>query len=160
PLVVKVAQGTAPGTVISIAPSVSSLLTGDPTSSNNSTTASTVVAGPTQADVYILKSASPEPVDQNTNLVYTLQVGNNGPATAQGVSVSDTLPSQVTFTSVSTTQGSCSQSAGTVSCSIGTLAPGNVAIVTINVNASTFSSSVKASNTATVSTTSSDPNSA
>jgi uncharacterized repeat protein (TIGR01451 family) len=106
----------------------------------------------------ILKTASPEPVDQNTNLVYTLQIDDNGPATAQGVTVSDPLPAQVSFTSVSTTQGTCSQAGGTVTCNLGSMNPGALAIVTINVTASTFSSVSTASNTATVSSTTSDPN--
>jgi len=158
PLVVKVNQATAPGTTISIAPTVSSV-TGDPTSANNNASASTVVASPSQADVSIIKTASPEPVDQSTNLVYTLQVRNNGPATAQGVTVSDPLPAQVSYSSVFTTQGSCSQSAGTVSCNLGSINPGGLVIITINVTANTFSSATTASNTATVSATTGDPNS-
>ena len=157
PLVVKAVQADTPGTAISLTATVSSA-TSDPIPSNNSATATTFVTSPTQADVAIVKTASPEPVDQNTNLVYTLQVTNNGPAVAQGVTVSDPLPSQVTFSSVSTTQGSCSQSAGTVNCNIGTVGVGNLVVITINVIANTFSSSTTASNTATVSATTGDPN--
>jgi len=157
PLVVKVVSTTAPGTTISISPTVAST-TGDPTSSNNSATASTVVASPTQADVAIVKTASPEPVDQNTNLVYTLQVTNNGPAVAQGVTVSDPLPAQVTYSSVSATQGSCSVSGTTVNCNIGSMPVGSLVIVTINATANTFSSASTSTNIATVSSTSSDPN--
>ena len=159
PLVLKVNATTAPGTVISLTPTVSTGAT-DPIPANNSATASTVVAAAGQADVSILKAAHPEPVDQNTNLVYTLTVSNNGPAVAQGVTVSDPLPTQVTFASVSTTQGTCTQSSGTVNCSLGSVNVGSVVVITINVNASTFSTSAAgfAVNTATVSTTSSDPN--
>ena len=161
PLVVKVNMGTAPGTVISNTPMVSAT-PADPNSANNSATSTTVVASPTQADVAILKTATPEPVNQGTNLTYTLQVTNNGPAVAQGVTVSDTLPNQVTYVSVSTTQGSCSQSGGpvggTVTCPLGTISVGGLAIVTINVTASVFSSASLATNTATVSSTTSDPN--
>jgi hypothetical protein len=77
---------------------------------------------------------------------------------AQGVTVSDPLPSQVTFVSVSTTQGSCTQSAGTVSCTLNSISVGGLVIITINVTANTFSSSTLATNTATVSATTSDPN--
>ena len=132
--------------------------TNDVTVANNSSTATTIVASPSQADVAIVKTASPEPVDQGATLTYTLQVTNNGPAVAQGVAVSDPLPGEVSFVSVSTTQGTCSQSAGTVSCSLGSVSVGGLVIITINTTAVTFSSSSLAANTATVGATTSDPN--
>src|SRR5262249_5251200 len=101
PLVVKVNLTTAPGTTITNLPSVSSTI-GDPNPANNTAAASVVVAGPTQVDVSIVKTASPEPVNQNTNLAYSLQVTNAGPAIAQNVSVTDILPAQVMFSSVFT----------------------------------------------------------
>jgi uncharacterized repeat protein (TIGR01451 family) len=140
PLVVNATSTDAPGTVISNTGSIGPTAN-DPNLANNSATSSTVVASPTQADVSIVKTATPEPVDQNTNLTYTLQVTNNGPAVATGVTVSDPLPTEVTFANVSTTQGTCTQSGGTVSCALGNLSVGAVVIVTINVNASTFSGS-------------------
>jgi uncharacterized repeat protein (TIGR01451 family) len=156
-LVVKVNSGTVSGTTISntasIAPTANDAIPG-----NNAATATTTVASPSSADVAIVKTASPQPVDQGATLTYTLQVTNNGPAVAQGVSVSDPLPSAVSFVSVSTTQGTCSQSGGTVSCSLGSLSVGALAIVTINTTAVTFSSSSLVANTATVSATTSDPN--
>jgi len=168
PLVVKVAgsppptppPAAAPGTVISNTITVSSTVT-DPTPANNTATSTTVVASPTQADVAILKTASPEPVNQGTNLTYTLQVTNNGPAVAQGVTVSDPLPPEVSFTSVSATQGSCIYTAGTttVSCTLNSISVGGLVIVTINVSANTFTgSSMLSTNTAKVSATTGDPN--
>ncbi|HTZ76183.1 MAG TPA: C25 family cysteine peptidase [Candidatus Aquilonibacter sp.] len=159
PMVVQVNPSTAPGTVISNTISVSPT-SNDVTPSNNTATSTTVVASPTQADLAIVKTASPQPVDQGTNLTYTLQVTNNGPAVAQNVTVSDPLPSQVTYTSVSTTQGTCTQSSGTVSCSLGSLSVGSEVTIIINANAATFSSTTYATNTATVSSSTSDPNSA
>ncbi len=158
PLVVKVNPATAPGTTISNVPNISAV-TVDPNGANNSATANTVVASPTQADVSILKTASPEPVNQSTNLTYTLQVTNNGPAVAKGVIVTDPIPAQVTYVSSSATQGACVQAAGTVTCNIGTIGVGGLVIVTINVSANTFSSGTTSSNTATVtSNPSNDPN--
>jgi uncharacterized repeat protein (TIGR01451 family) len=158
-LKLKVNAGTSPGTIITNSVAVTST-TSDPTSSNNAATSSSTVVSPTQADVAIVKTASPEPVDQGTNLAYTLQVTNNGPAVAQNVVVTDTLPSQVTFVSlsVSASQGSCAQASGTVSCNLGSLSVGGLVIITINTNAATFSSSSLASNTASVTASTSDPN--
>jgi uncharacterized repeat protein (TIGR01451 family) len=155
-LVVKTNSGTAGTTIVNTA--TIGPTTNDVNTTNNSSTVSTIVASPSQADVAIVKTASPEPVDQNATLTYTLQVTNNGPAVAQGVAVSDPLPSAVSFVSVSTTQGTCSQSGGTVSCSLGTLSVGGLAIITISTTAQTFSSSSLATNIATVSATTSDPN--
>ena len=158
PLIVKVNAGTASGTVITntanIAPTAN-----DVNVANNTSTATTIVASPTQADVAIVKTAAPQPVDQGATLTYTLQVTNNGPAVAQNVNVSDPLPSQVSFVSVSTTQGTCSQSAGTVSCSLGSVSVGALVTITISTTAVTFSSSSLVVNTASVGSSTSDPNS-
>jgi uncharacterized repeat protein (TIGR01451 family) len=158
PLVVKVNAGTASGTVISNTANIAPT-TNDVNVANNTSTATTIVASPTQADVAIVKTAAPQPVDQGATLTYTLQVTNNGPAVAQNVAVSDPLPSQVSFVSVSTTQGTCSQSAGTVSCSLGSVSVGALVTITISTTAVTFSSSSLVVNTATVGSSTSDPNS-
>jgi uncharacterized repeat protein (TIGR01451 family) len=165
PLVVKVNQGVAPGSSMSPIANTANinipcLAATDPNCANNTVTTNVYIASATQADVAIAKTASPEPVNQGTNLTYTLQVTNNGPAVAQGVTVSDPLPSQVTFTSVSTTQGSCTYTVATttVSCTLGSVSVGGLAIVTINASANTFSSATLSTNTATVSATTGDPN--
>ena len=148
---------TASGTIITNTPSVSSTI-GDPVPANNSATATTAVASPTQSDVSITKTASPEPVNQGTNLAYSLVVKNGGPAVAQGVVVTDALPAQVSYTSSSTSQGSCAIAATTVTCTLGNLSVGSSVLITINVTANTFSSASLSSNTATVSSTTGDPN--
>src|SRR5580698_7614353 len=157
PLVVKVIASTASGTVISNTANIGPT-TNDLNVANNTSTATTIVASPSQADVAIVKTAAPQPVDQGATLTYTLQVTNNGPAVAQNVNVSDPLPSQVSFVSVSTTQGTCSQSAGTVSCSLGSVSVGGLVTITISTTAVTFSSSSLVVNTASVGSSTSDPN--
>jgi len=171
PLVVKVNAGTAGGTVITNSPTIASTVS-DPNTANNTATVTTIVASPTQSYVTITKSASPEPVNLNDNLAYTIVVTNNGPAVAQGVTVSDPIPTAtVTYTSSTASQGSgCTYSAATttVTCNLGSLGVGSSATITINVNAAVFGSGAVACNgstttyttcnTATLTTTTSNPN--
>ena len=160
PLVVKASLGDTPGTTITNTANINVPCSSasDPNCANNSASTNVVVASPTQADVAIMKTANPDPVDQGTNLQYTLQVTNNGPAAAQGVMVTDPIPSEFSFTSVSTTQGTCTYDAPTttVNCSLGSVNVGGLVLITINATAVTFNSA--ATNTATVSATTGDPN--
>jgi uncharacterized repeat protein (TIGR01451 family) len=168
PLVVKVNQGVSPGTpasptiILNTANiNIPCSAATDPICSNNTAQTKVYIAAATEADVAIMKTASPEPVNQGTNMTYTLQVTNNGPAVAQGVTVSDNpLPPEVSYVSVSTTQGSCTYTLATnsVGCNLGSISVGGLVIVTINVTANTFSSSTQSTNTATVSATTTDPN--
>lgn len=168
PLVVKASLGDAPGAQITntaavntvTCPTSSSTSPIDPNCANNYASTTVTVASPTQADIAILKTASPEPVNQGTNVAYTLQVTNNGPALAQGVSVTDVIPPEVVFVSVSTTQGACSYNSGatTVSCTLGNISVGGLVIITINATATTFSAATLSSNTARVAATTGDPN--
>jgi uncharacterized repeat protein (TIGR01451 family) len=97
---------------------------------NNSAIATTTVSG--AADLAIAVVDSPDPVFINNTLTYTLSVSNTGPNTALGVTVSNTLPSGVTFASAVASQGpGCSHSAGIVNCSLANIASGASATVTI-----------------------------
>ena len=93
-------------------------------------TDATVHAAPCPVDVQIVKTASPNPI-VGRDMTYTLDVKNNSAAsTATGVSVTDALPSGLTFVSSSAAQGTCSGDA-TVTCAIGALAPAQATTVTI-----------------------------
>lgn len=75
------------------------------------------------ADLDIRSSgAAAQTVGIGTNLTYTADVLNLGPQNATGVSFTDTLPSNVSFVSVTASQGSCAQVNGIVTCSVGALA--------------------------------------
>jgi uncharacterized repeat protein (TIGR01451 family) len=97
---------------------------------NHSIQATLDVVNPSSTDLVVTKTASPNPGQVGVPLSYRITAVNNGPAAATNVSVSDTLPAGVTFVSATTTQGSCNGT-GTVTCSLGSLAVGGSAIVTI-----------------------------
>ncbi|HEX9756175.1 MAG TPA: hypothetical protein VGB26_00070 [Nitrospiria bacterium] len=127
---------------------------GDPNSGNNSVSEITTV-NPASSDLSIIKTDSPDPVLVGQNLVYTLTATNNGPSIANGITVTDTLDSSVTFLSATPTQGSCFESGGTVTCSLGTLSNGSGAAITILVQP-TLEGSI--SNSASVTANENDPN--
>ena len=127
--------------------------TSDPTPGNNSATQGTAVA--TSADLSLTKTDSADPVGVGANLTYTLTAANAGPSDAVSVSVSDPLPAGVTYVSATPSQGTCSQAAGTVTCSLGTIASGANASIAVVVTANVDGT---LTNTASVSSTTTDPN--
>jgi uncharacterized repeat protein (TIGR01451 family) len=108
------------------------------------------------ADLSVTKTASASSVDVGGQITYTIKVSNAGPSPATATTLTDALPSQVSFVSATGTAGSCSGSS-TVTCNIGTLAAGASATVTIVVNATTAGT---ATNTAKVSSALPDSNTA
>jgi uncharacterized repeat protein (TIGR01451 family) len=82
-------------------------------------------------DLALEKSAAPEPAVTGEPLTYELVVTNNGPPSASNVTLVDMLPASVTFVSANASQGSCSEAAGVVTCTLGTLGNGAQATVEI-----------------------------
>jgi uncharacterized repeat protein (TIGR01451 family) len=102
------------------------------------------------ADLSITKSG-PATAPQGVPFSYTLTVTNGGPDTATGVTVTDTLPAGVTFDSAP----GCTQAAGTVTCTVASLANLGTATFTVTVTPTTTSGTL--SNSASVSATEFDP---
>jgi uncharacterized repeat protein (TIGR01451 family) len=111
------------------------------------------------ADVSITQTDSPDPVKKDKPLTYTLTVGNAGPSAASGVTMTDPLPSGVALKSAKTTQGTCTSAKAsgvvTVTCSLGSLAAGSSATVTVVANHLTVGT---LTNVVSVTAQSDDPN--
>ncbi|MEK6373632.1 MAG: C25 family cysteine peptidase [Acidobacteriota bacterium] len=148
----KVNTGTVAGTVITDTVTVTAAVA-DSVAGNNTASATSTVQVPSNADLAITKTDSPDPIGVGQLITYLLRVVNNGPEIATGVTTSDTLPGTVTFISSSPSQGTCSGTS-TVSCSLGTLAVNGTATVSIVVQAN---STGTINNTATVSGAVTDP---
>jgi len=78
-------------------------------------------AGTPEIDLAITKTDSPDPVSVGALLTYTLTVTNTKGDTANNVVVTDSLPSAVTFVSVSSTKGTCSGT-NPITCNVGSVA--------------------------------------
>jgi uncharacterized repeat protein (TIGR01451 family) len=89
-----------------------------------------VIPAPPVIDLQISKSDSPDPDVLGTRVRYLIVVKNNGPDTAHNVQMSDPLPFQVEFSSVATTQGTCT-GGQLVSCQLGTIASGASVTITV-----------------------------
>lgn len=105
--------------------------TGDLTSSSgNSGPASDTLTVNPAADLSVSKTDDTDPIVAGNNLTYTVTITNNGPDDAANVVVTDTLPAGVTLVS---TSGCTEDPAGVPTCSLGTIASGGSAVVTIEV---------------------------
>jgi uncharacterized repeat protein (TIGR01451 family) len=117
----------------------------------------TIDIGPAPTDVQVTGSASNGSPARGAPYSYTFQVKNNGPALADAVSFTDTLPPAILVSAVTPPSGAtCSVTAQTVSCSLGDMAVGATANVVIATIAPTTAQTI--TDTATIATTSPDRN--
>ncbi|GHB67277.1 hypothetical protein GCM10007390_20730 [Persicitalea jodogahamensis] len=118
------------------------------------TTAYTVTIQSCNTDLSIVKSANTSTPNVGTNVVFTLNVTNNGPAAATGVSVNDQLPSGYTYVS---DNGGGAYNSSTGVWTIGSLANSGTASLQIT---ATVKPTGSYANTATVTGSQNDPNTA
>ena len=106
------------------------------------------------ADLAITKSHHPNPATAGTELYYDLSVTNNGPADASNVTVTDTLPNEVTYvTNTLAPPAGCTAVGQVVTCQLGSISNGDTVAFTIKVAVKTNAASTGPhgiTNTATV----------
>jgi uncharacterized repeat protein (TIGR01451 family) len=84
---------------------------------------------------------SPDPVTVGNDITYAINVANNGSASVTNVAVDDVLPAGAALVLAISSQGSCSGS-GPVHCTLGTVAAGAQATVTVTARPSAAGSLV------------------
>ncbi|MDO5495512.1 MAG: hypothetical protein Q4G64_07360, partial [bacterium] len=102
--------------------------TPDPDPDNNEATYTIPVIG--MADVMVVKQAVTELAVAGERVEWLIQAENRGPAEAENVVVTDRLPPELRDVVVSSP--GCSVASGTVTCELGTLAPGDTISISVS----------------------------
>jgi len=158
------ATGAAPNIVVNVTPTG----TGTITNSANVATSSTfdnngvndsafaiTTVGPATADLAVTHTASPATAGVGGTITYTVITTNNGPSTATGLTITDVLPPNVTYTGA--TGATCNETSGTVTCTVASLAASG----SITINITTTANAVgTATASASATATETDGNSA
>ncbi|HSX61761.1 MAG TPA: Calx-beta domain-containing protein [Tahibacter sp.] len=158
---VTVDPAVAEGTVLSNTATVSSATT-DPDPSNNSATATTTVSA--SADLVVTNLSLTPTVNAGQNATFQIMASNVGPSAAASVSLTNALPAGTTFVSLSSSAGwSCTTpavgAAGTVNCTIPSLTPQSSSFTLVLAIDPSFAPGTL-SDTATIASATTDPNSA
>ncbi len=113
-----------------------------------------------QADVFLSKDATSISAIAGTQLTYQITGGNAGPSNATNVQIVDNLPIGTSYVSavVQAGTGTCpTPTTNTVSCSFGTLKPGDVFTIDVTVLIAADYAGTSVTNSATVSSPTPDP---
>jgi uncharacterized repeat protein (TIGR01451 family) len=130
--------------------------TPDPNFLNNVSSVCTEIAPQAEADVSVVKTASPNPVAPGGVLTYTIVVANAGPNDAQNVVLTDSIPSSIIGPEFSI-NGGVTFNPWPGSLSLGTLPVGTSRTILIRGTVSQ-SATGTITNTANVTSTTPDPN--
>ncbi|MFA9229627.1 MAG: beta strand repeat-containing protein [Microgenomates group bacterium] len=137
--------------------------TADTDRTNNASTVNYSVTA--QTDVTVTKSGAPSPAIAGQNVTYVVTASNllNGMSSANNVTITDTLPSDLTFISATPSAGTCGTkpTANSVTsainnqlvCNLGTVANGGQQTVTVVVSPTTVTRGTTITNAVVVSTT-------
>ncbi|OLR93185.1 DUF11 domain-containing protein [Actinokineospora bangkokensis] len=130
----------------------------DPVPADN--TATHVANVTAQADLSVTKTASAAEVVAGRAVTYDIAVTNNGPSTALGASLVETLADGLVAGTVTTSAGSCAVFGGEVRCTLGDLAGGATARVSIEVRVPSGRASTPATSSTSVTSPTPDPSAA
>ena len=110
-------------------------------------------------DLGIRKTVASDQVSPGSQIVFLLTAINGAGSTANAVNISDNLPSQVTFVSCSSAEGTCGGSGNNRTVSFSSIAAGAsaTAVIVATVNSTTPAETI-ITNTATISASTADPN--
>lgn len=114
-------------------------------------------AATTDADLQLTQTVSRTFAAPAESLVYTLTITNLGPAAATNITLIDTLPSGVTFVSVTGATGLCDEGGALIICQLADVPSGGSVVIFIEITINGGASGGLL-NTATVSTATPDPN--
>jgi uncharacterized repeat protein (TIGR01451 family) len=108
----------------------------DPDHTDDSATVTTTILAPMVADLGITKTTTSDGAAAGSSIAYTITLTNNGPDAAANVVVTDTLPSELLFQSISVPSGfNCATPAvgatGTITCTAASMASGTTATFTL-----------------------------
>jgi uncharacterized repeat protein (TIGR01451 family)/MYXO-CTERM domain-containing protein len=166
PLTITVTAPNASGTMTNTATVTST--TTDPDDTDNTVVTSTTINGATGdggldgggggSDLSISVSVTPNPVAPGGTQTYTITASNAGPDPSGTVTVTDTLPTGATFTNSSGSGWNCTLVGNVLTCTHAPLASGESSQVSIEIQVPNTPGTI--TNTATVSSTGSDPNGA
>jgi uncharacterized repeat protein (TIGR01451 family) len=152
---VQVRPGGNAGTRTNDASAISST-TADQNLANNTGSATYNVTA--RADVTVEKSATPSPATAGQNLIYLVTAKNldDGLSAAGSVTITDTLPEDVTFISATPSAGTCATTPtvnSTVSCNFGGINNGAQQTVTIIVRPNNITRGTTVRNDVSITTT-------
>ncbi|MDD5751371.1 MAG: DUF11 domain-containing protein, partial [Candidatus Peribacteraceae bacterium] len=124
---------------------------------NTSQTVSTTVSCPTTGADLTVEKTGPSSAAVGGTVQYVLTARNLGPDSATNVTVTDAIPSGLTFNAAQS-DALCAQNGSNVVCTLSSLASGNLRsfVVTFNIPSS-FTCNAQIQNSATISSATTDP---
>jgi uncharacterized repeat protein (TIGR01451 family) len=149
-------ESSATGTISNTATVATPAGVNDPDTSNNSGSVTNTID--TSADLAITKTHTGN-FKPATNGTFTITATNNGPSDAGESTITDVLPSGLTYVSATSPDTTCENSGQTVTCDVGPgFAKGQVVTITLTVAVDPDLTATSLDNTASINSVTSDPN--